>query len=72
MKLQASAPATAPDSDMSVRYPRTPYQIGSRTIPAEKYKSGNARLNEERDDVAVDRRADIEAASHETVPGDRI
>ena len=53
-KLQTNAPATAPDSGMSEKRLRRPYQIGSRNNPGEKYKSRNPRLDEKRCDVAVD------------------
>src|SRR5271163_4806268 len=54
-------------------------QVSTGAIPnrqahysGEKYKPRNACLNQKRDDVAVDRRTDIETTGHEPVPSDRI
>ena len=46
--------------------------MGRHHDPGKKDKARNARLNKKREDIAVDRRPDIEAAGGQTVAGDRI
>ena len=71
-KLQASTPESAPEYRRVTNVIPEPKPNGQARDPGEKHKSGNARLNKKREDIAVDRRVDIEAAGGETVPRDRI